>query len=156
MLLAHLTLAGGVEFALTLGVITYLQRANLPILRINHDNVLETDADLVRPPRRLRWWYALLPIALMALATPLGLIDNAGAYGEYDVKANPNGFLQKNHLSSDPDRAQPFRKLLALRLVQRLRLQSRQAPSGRLPHLRLLRGRGHFPGAVGDLWSCAA
>ena len=54
MLLAHLTLAGGVEFALTLGVITYLQRANLPILRINHDNVLETDADLVRPPRRLR------------------------------------------------------------------------------------------------------
>ena len=102
MLLAHLTLAGGVEFALTLGVITYLQRANLPILRINHDNVLETDADLVRPPRRLRWWYTLLPIALMALATPLGLIDNAGAYGEYDVKANPNGFLQKNHLSAIP------------------------------------------------------
>jgi hypothetical protein len=43
-----------------------------------------------------------LPIALMALATPLGLIDNAGAYGEYDVKANPNGFLQKNHLSAIP------------------------------------------------------
>ena len=61
MLLAHLTLAGGVEFALTVGVILYLQRANLPIMRINHGNVPETDADLVRVPSRLKWWYALCP-----------------------------------------------------------------------------------------------
>ena len=36
MVLAHLTVAGAVEFALTAGVIAYLQRANLPLLRINH------------------------------------------------------------------------------------------------------------------------
>jgi cobalt/nickel transport system permease protein len=102
MLLAHLTLAGGVEFALTFGVVAYLQRANVPILRINHEGVPETDADLVRPPSRLKWWYALLPVAVMALATPLGLLYNSGAYGEADVKADPNGFLQKNHLSAIP------------------------------------------------------
>ena len=39
MALAHLTVAGLVEFALTFGVIAYLQRANIPVLRINHPNV---------------------------------------------------------------------------------------------------------------------
>ncbi|HWW53431.1 MAG TPA: cobalt transporter CbiM [Acidimicrobiales bacterium] len=102
MLLAHLTVAGGVEFALTLGVIGYLQRANLPVMRINHGAVAETDADLVLTPRRIRWWYALLPVAVIALATPLGLLYNTGAYGEADVRANPNSFLRNNHLSAIP------------------------------------------------------
>ena len=35
MALAHLTVAGGVEAALTAGVVAYLQRNNLPVLRIN-------------------------------------------------------------------------------------------------------------------------
>ncbi len=39
MLFAHLTVAGFAEFAATAGVIAYLQRANLPILKINHANV---------------------------------------------------------------------------------------------------------------------
>jgi cobalt/nickel transport system permease protein len=102
MLLAHLTVAGGVEFALTLGVIAYLQRANLPVMRINHGAVPETDAQLVKPPSRLKWWYALGPIAVIAALTPLGLLYNSGAYGEADVKADPNGFIQKNHLAAVP------------------------------------------------------
>jgi cobalt/nickel transport system permease protein len=102
MLLAHLTLAGGVEFALTFGVIAYLQRANLPILRINHDAVPETDADLAALPHRVRWWWALLPVAVMGLATPLGLLYNAGAYGEVNPKKDPDSFLKKNHLSAIP------------------------------------------------------
>jgi cobalt/nickel transport system permease protein len=102
MLLAHLTLAGGVEFALTFGVVAYLQRVNVPILRINHQAVAETDAELVRAPSRVKWWYALVPMALIAAATPLGLLYNSGAYGEDDIKADPNGFLQKNHLSAIP------------------------------------------------------
>ena len=36
MLGAHLLVAGVVEFVLTAGVVAYLQRANVPILRINH------------------------------------------------------------------------------------------------------------------------
>ena len=39
MALAHLIVAGVVELALTAGVIAYLQRANLPLLRINHPGV---------------------------------------------------------------------------------------------------------------------
>ncbi len=89
MMVAHLTVAGGVEFALTLGVVLYLQRANLPVLRINHANALETDADLVKPPARLKWWYALGPIAAIALITPLGLIYNSGAFGEDPARAKP-------------------------------------------------------------------
>jgi cobalt ECF transporter T component CbiQ/cobalamin biosynthesis protein CbiM len=89
MMLAHLTVAGGVEFALTLGVVLYLQRANLPVLRINHANVSETDADLVKAPSRLKWWYALGPIAAVALITPLGLIYNSGAFGEDPALAKP-------------------------------------------------------------------
>ena len=38
----------------------------------------------------------------MAIATPLGLLDNAAAFGEDDVRANPHGFLAKNHLSAIP------------------------------------------------------
>ena len=37
MLFAHLVVAGVVDGALTVGVVVYLQRANLPLLRINHD-----------------------------------------------------------------------------------------------------------------------
>jgi cobalt/nickel transport system permease protein len=102
MLLAHLTLAGGVEFALTLGVIAYLQRANLPILRINHDAVPETDAEVIAAPTRVRWWWALLPIAVMGLATPLGLLYNSGAYGEDNPNAGTAKFLHKNHLTAIP------------------------------------------------------
>jgi cobalt/nickel transport system permease protein len=102
MLLAHLTLAGGVEFALTLGVVAYLQRANVPILRINHANVAESDSEPGPVPLRLKWWYALAPLAVMALASPLGLIYNSGAFGEDNIKANPNRFLQKTHLNAVP------------------------------------------------------
>jgi len=102
MMLAHLTVAGGVEFALTVGVVAYLQRVNLPMLRINHDAVPETDADVVAAPRRVRWWWALLPLALLAAAAPIGLIYNAGAYGEDNPRSNTGRFLSRNHLSALP------------------------------------------------------
>ena len=72
MALADLTVAGGVEFALTAGVIAYLQRANLPMLRINHPGVAETDAE-VAAPRRLGWRWAFVGLGAMAVLTPLGL-----------------------------------------------------------------------------------
>jgi cobalt/nickel transport system permease protein len=101
MLLAHLTVAGGVEFALTFGVVAYLQRANLPVLRINHESVPET-GEAARAPLRLRWWYLLAPLALMALLTPLGLLAPGGAFGETNPRANRSGFLAATHLSSIP------------------------------------------------------
>lgn len=100
MALAHLTIAGGVEFVLTMAVVAYLQRANLPILRINHAGVAETD-DLVQPAKPLGWRWALIGLGTMAVLTPLGLLAPGGAFGEdapddldlhkYGLSAVPSG-----------------------------------------------------------------
>jgi cobalt/nickel transport system permease protein len=98
MALAHLTVAGAVEFALTAGVVAYLQRANLPRLRINHRAVPDTDADLV-PPNRRPWRWALVGLATMVALTPLGLLAPGGAFGE-DAPADLP--LHKYHLDAVP------------------------------------------------------
>jgi cobalt/nickel transport system permease protein len=85
MLLAHLTVAGGVEAALTFGIVRYLQRANLALLRINHAAVAETDAGLA--PGRPAWKWGLAGVAALIALTPLGLLAPGGAFGE-DVPAN--------------------------------------------------------------------
>jgi cobalt/nickel transport system permease protein len=81
MALAHLTIAGGVELVLTAGVIAYLQRANLPVLRINHRGVPDT-ADLAAAPRRLGWRWGAAALGVGGLLTPLGLLASGTAFGE--------------------------------------------------------------------------
>jgi cobalt/nickel transport system permease protein len=98
MALAHLTIAGGVEFVLTAGVIAYLQRANLPIMRINHAAVAETDAELI-PTRSIGWRWALVGLGAMVVLTPLGLVAPGTAFGE-DAPNDLN--LQKYGLSTVP------------------------------------------------------
>ncbi|HEU5003056.1 MAG TPA: cobalt transporter CbiM [Actinomycetota bacterium] len=99
MMLAHLTVAGGVEFALTFGVIAYLQRANLPLLRLNHPDAAAGVPEEAFA-RRLRWRHALIPLGAMLALSPLGLLAPGGAFGE----DNPHtaGFLAKAHLSALP------------------------------------------------------
>ena len=108
MALAHLTVAGIVELMLTAGVVAYLQRANLPILRINHAALPDTDAELGRagglqgrpgPPRKLGWRWGLIGLGTMAVLTPLGLIAPGGAFGE---DAPEDLDLQKYHLDAVP------------------------------------------------------
>ena len=99
MALAHLTIAGMVELVLTAGVITYLQRANLPVLRINHPGVAEDEDG--SSPRRLGWRWGAISLGVAALLTPLGLLAGGGAFGEsapedldlakYHLQAVPNG-----------------------------------------------------------------
>jgi len=106
MALAHLTVAGAVEFALTMGVIAYLQRANLPLLRINHRGVesavVEGDqAGEGDVPARPRWRLLVVAFAVMVALTPLGLVAPGSAFGEdapedldlaaYDIDAVPKG-----------------------------------------------------------------
>ena len=100
MLFAHLLVAGVVEFVLTAGVITYLQRANLPILRINHAAVLDTDGELP-PPRKFGVRGALIGLGVMVVLVPLGLMATGTAFGEdgpdelnlkkYGLNAVPTG-----------------------------------------------------------------
>jgi cobalt/nickel transport system permease protein len=98
MALAHLTVAGGVELVLTAGVVAYLQRANLPIMRINHRGIAETEEELVSTDRpRHRW--AVIGLATMVVLTPLGLLAPGGAFGE---GAPEDLDLQHLRLSSVP------------------------------------------------------
>jgi cobalt/nickel transport system permease protein len=88
MALAHLTVAGFVEAALTFGIVAYLQRANLPLMRVNP----------AAPPRLRR---GFIGIAALVALTPLGLLAPGGAFGEdapqdlklgaYGLDAVPSG-----------------------------------------------------------------
>jgi cobalt/nickel transport system permease protein len=103
MLFAHLLVAGVVELVLTTGVITYLQRANVPVLRINHAAVPESEAD-VPPPRKLRLRGVLIGLAGMVVLVPLGLLATGTAFGEdgpdqldlrkYGLEAVPTGLAK--------------------------------------------------------------
>jgi cobalt/nickel transport system permease protein len=100
MALAHLTVAGTVELVLTAGVISYLQRANLPVLRINHRDVRD-HVDDPASPRRLGWRWGAAALGGAALLTPIGLLASGTAFGEgspkdlnlhkYHLQAVPNG-----------------------------------------------------------------
>jgi cobalt/nickel transport system permease protein len=103
MMLAHLTIAGICEFVATAGIIAYLQRANLPILQINHANVPVTDQELVK--KRLGWRWALIGLAVMICLTPLGLLAPGGAFGE-DAPASLD--LARYHLSAVPSGLNTF------------------------------------------------
>jgi cobalt/nickel transport system permease protein len=100
MALAHLTVAGIVEFALTAGVVAYLQKANLPLLRINHGSAPDSESERVRPGlARLRW--GVVSLGAMLTLTPLGLLAPGRAFGEdtpsdlplrrYGLDAVPSG-----------------------------------------------------------------
>jgi cobalt/nickel transport system permease protein len=97
MALAHLTVAGFVEAALTVGVVTYLQRANVPLLRLNHPDVPLTAAEVGRRP--LSWRWAFYGLGGMVLLSPLGLLAPGGAFGE-DAPAELD--LAKYHLGAVP------------------------------------------------------
>ena len=80
MALAHLAVAGVVEFVLTAGVVAYLQRANLPLLRINHGVLTESGATVPRRP--VRWRGVLISLGVMVALTPIGLLAPGTAFGE--------------------------------------------------------------------------
>jgi cobalt/nickel transport system permease protein len=97
MLFAHLLVAGVVEAALTAGVITYLQRANRPVLRINQ--AMTPDWEIEEAPARLGWRWALIGLGVMAVLTPLGLLAPGGAFGE---AAPADLDLRRYHLDAVP------------------------------------------------------
>jgi cobalt/nickel transport system permease protein len=99
MLIAHLTVAGVAEFICSFGVVAYLQRANVPILRLNHPNVPVTDEELERK-KPLSWKHALVFFGIMVALTPIGLLAPGGAFGE-DSPADLD--LARYHLSAAPE-----------------------------------------------------
>jgi cobalt/nickel transport system permease protein len=86
MLLAHLAVAGFAEAILCAAVVGYLQRANLPLLRINHPGVpaagAAVAADQARRRRLRPGVLALGVMAVLVLLSPLGLLAHGTAFGE--------------------------------------------------------------------------
>jgi cobalt/nickel transport system permease protein len=100
MMFAHLIAAGVVEGVLTLGVIAYLQRANLPIMRINSKAAAGDDATTTGAPGKgVGWRWGLIGLGTMVALTPLGLIAPGGAFGE---DAPEDLDLKKYHLDAVP------------------------------------------------------
>ena len=97
MMLAHLLVAGVVEAVLTFGVITYLQRANLPVCRSTTDAAPAPDRAGAAGP--LGWRWAVIGLGVMAVLTPLGLLAPGGAFGE---DAPEDLDLRKYHLETVP------------------------------------------------------
>jgi cobalt/nickel transport system permease protein len=80
MMIGHLTIAGLAELALCAGVVAYLQRDDLSLLRLTAPEAPEFD----RPGRgRTPWWRPLwIGLVALALLTPLGLVARGSAWGE--------------------------------------------------------------------------
>jgi cobalt/nickel transport system permease protein len=84
MLLAHLTVAGFVEGALTAAVIAYLCRTNPALLQLDRDRATTPPETGETTPVRTRspWRWAAIGVVVMAVLTPLGLLAPGGAFGE--------------------------------------------------------------------------
>jgi cobalt/nickel transport system permease protein len=104
MMLAHLVVAGVVEGVLTAGVVAYLQRANVPLLRINAPEVPLTPAEVIRKPVS-PVKAALGTLGIMAVVSPLGLLAPGGAFGEDTPKDLD---LAKYHLGAVPAGLQQY------------------------------------------------
>ncbi len=87
MMLGHLTLAGLAEAAVSAGMVSYLQRADVGLLRgLTSVAPAELPAPAVAhtqsSPRRL-WW----AVALLMLLAPLGVLAAGTAWGEWSSAA---------------------------------------------------------------------
>ncbi len=152
MLAAHLLVAGVVEAALTAGVIAYLQRANLPVLRINHAEVPEGDDGRV-PVRRLGWRWAWI-----------GLGIDGAAHAARTARAGwsvRRGGTERSRPAEVPPRRRSarsaaLRRLLAPRAVRQLRLLRRRPSEHRLRRFGALRHRDDRARAARVRQGCAA
>jgi cobalt/nickel transport system permease protein len=86
MMIGHLTLAGLAEAIITAGMISYLQRADLGLLRgvseISNSDLPSPVIAGVESPRRL-WW----AVGLLMFATPVGVLATGTAWGEWSSAA---------------------------------------------------------------------
>jgi len=87
MMIGHLTIAGLAEAAISAGMVSYLQRTDLDLLRGGNSSIPEAPPT-VNPAGRWegRLWLATV---LLMLLTPLGILAAGTAWGEWSVKDLP-------------------------------------------------------------------
>ena len=87
MLIGHLTFAGLAELVLAGSLVAYLQRADLSLLRGTAPGVAETDDAPVIPATESHVLRPLwIGLAVLMIATPLGLLAAGTAWGEWRVE----------------------------------------------------------------------
>jgi cobalt ECF transporter T component CbiQ len=78
MMIGHLTIAGLAELVITAGLVSYLQRANVDMLRLTAAGA-EIDATVSFRPARGLW----ATLAVLVGLTPLGILAAGKAWGEW-------------------------------------------------------------------------
>ena len=116
MMIGHLTLAGLAEFIISAGIIAYLQRTDLGLLRLSapdapdHDDALPTAPEALTLPAARKLW---LGLALLLILTPLGILAVGSAWGEWTARGtiepasettNCGGFRRSTAAGSRPTR----------------------------------------------------
>jgi cobalt/nickel transport system permease protein len=86
MLLGHLSFAGIAELVISGGLVAYLQRADVSLLKMTAPGA----ADETQTPAPAPGWAALRPLwlglAALMIATPLGLLAAGSAWGEWSAE----------------------------------------------------------------------
>jgi cobalt/nickel transport system permease protein len=96
MMVAHLTFAGLAELVLSAGIVAWLQRSNPELLRFTAGRGLAPDTSGLHETaskgswRATRWLW--LGLAGLMIASPLGLLASAEAWGEW----GPDAFTGNN------------------------------------------------------------
>jgi cobalt/nickel transport system permease protein len=82
MMIGHLTIAGLAELAISAGVVAFLQRSDLSLLRATAGKVRDAESSAPHSaPKSLRpLWVAL---AILCVLTPLGILAAGSAWGEW-------------------------------------------------------------------------
>ncbi len=89
MMIGHLALAGLAEFVISAGIIAYLQRTDLGLLRQSAPDAADFDdaapgtPDAIVWPTARRLW---LGLALLLILTPLGILAVGSAWGEWTAQ----------------------------------------------------------------------
>jgi len=107
MMIGHLTLAGLAEAVISAGMVSYLQRADLGLLRgvsglAQTTGPLIADASAERSPARL-WW----AVAVLMVCTPLGILAAGTAWGEWSSADLANGRTREQIEAASGNHAPP-------------------------------------------------
>jgi cobalt/nickel transport system permease protein len=107
MMIGHLTFAGLAEAAISAGMVSYLQRADLGLLR-GVSGLAQTPGTIIpgaspgRSPGRL-WW----AVAVLMLFTPLGILAAGTAWGEWSSADLMNPHTRKQIEAASGNHAPP-------------------------------------------------
>jgi cobalt/nickel transport system permease protein len=106
MMIGHLTIAGLAELAVSAGVVAFLQRSDLSLLRSTAGNVRGAEQALPEAAtRHLRPLWAGL--AILLVLTPLGILAAGSAWGEWMASDYSNPGVREQIASASFHHAAP-------------------------------------------------